>query len=267
MPASKTITWNGIPSTDVPGLVVSEILRDPIGAVRTAMVEVPGRDGAWIFPQNRGMRVMSVECFIERDTTLELRESTALFTSWLDVLGQAYLQTSDDPGVYWEAMLASVTEQTAWRGVGQYSIDWRLQPYALDEGIEVEAWISDANDIHTWDPGVDMEVFPIVQIKPTNGTLTGFTLTTNDEQLTFTGNILSGSTVSINSIALVVVSGISTDTELTGAYNPALNLMQYMDGEFPTLQPIGNNEMHFVVTGGTATAIDISVSYRKKYRK
>ena len=267
MALSKVVTWNGIASTDVPGLVIGKILRDPIGEIRTAMIPVPGRDGAWVFPQNRGMRSMVVEAFIEEPTTLELRATNVLFSDWLDVLGQAYLQISDDPGVFYEAVLESVTEDDAWRGVGIYTITWALQPYALSDAIEVEAWTADDNDVHIWDPQLGIEVFPVIQVTPTNGTLEGFQLITNDSFLTYFGSVADDATITINSISLVVLLGVSGDGMLTGAYNPAAISMQYVDGEFPVLYPGGNNEVHFIKTGGTATTINISVSYRKKIRR
>ena len=189
MAASKVITWNGVASTLVPGLVIGKIIRDPIGVVRTALVPVPGRDGAWVFPQNRGMRRMIVSCFIEEESTLDLRETDELFSAWLDVLGQAYLQTSDDPGIYYEAVLSGVSEDDAWRGVGQYTIEWDLQPYSLSESIDIESWTSDENDTHTWDPDLTIELYPVIQVTPTNGTLLGFQLITNGTQLTYAADV------------------------------------------------------------------------------
>lgn len=265
MPSTKEITWNGVSSLTVPGLVLSEVLRDPLGELKTAIVEVPGREGAWVFPKKRGMKVFSVTGHIERETKEELRVAETALAAWLDVEGEANLAFADDPGLYYQASLTGATQRSSWRGVAQYDFEWTAQPYALDEDITVETWSSGVNTDHTWSAGVLMPIAPVVTITPTDGTLTAFSLNANGYSIEYTGLISSGNSVTINAIAPIVVSGINGDLSLTGAYNPALQVMLGVDGAFPLVIPTDPNSFHFIKSTGTATAITVTVLYRKKF--
>lgn len=267
MPSSKVLVWNGVASTDVAGLTIGPMRRDPLGEIRSSYLTVPGKEGAWMFPQPRGTKILEVECFVEADDKATFEARLREFANWLDVEGEATLALGADADTFYYGALEDATQNDEWRNTATYTLTWRVQPYLLDAVVTTEAWTADDNDTHVWDPDVAVYLSPVIVVTPTNGTLTKFELDANGETLTYTGSIASGQSITINGIASVIVTGPNGDTELTGAYNPSLLAVQYMEGTFPILAPGGNNTIQFVKLGGTATAINISVSYRKRYRR
>lgn len=266
---SKVLTWNNIPSSTQDYLIIGEIVRDPIGGIRTTLMDVPGMEGAWVFPQKRGMRKITVNISISAPTQELLREAVADFAEWIDVENEAKLAISDDPGIYHLATLESIEPEGEWRGLARFTARWSAQPYSLADTVTTESWTDDESHTHSWSPDTGALVYPVIQITPNNGSLTDFTLTTNGEQLSYEGgNILSGNSITINSITGVVTAGPNTDTELTGAFDPDDLILQYVVGStFPELMPGVTNTIQFTRTGGTATSITISVKFRKKFRR
>jgi predicted phage tail component-like protein len=264
---TKTITWNGAPSTNVEGLVIGQVTRDLLGVARGSFLSVGGKEGFYHFEQARGAKKIVASMFIEVESWPTARRAAVTdFANWLDVTGEAKLIISDEPDIYYQAVLTDIPSPSEWRDfVAPFEVGWTCQPYAYDLDVGQEAWVDDISHTHTWTPALLLPVYPVVEITPLNGTLTAFSLTTNGSLMTYTGSVSSGNTLSINSIAPIVVTGSSTDLELTGAYNPVLRSMAGVNGAFPILIP-GSNSMVFLRTGGTATGFSISVTYRKKYR-
>lgn len=269
MIGSKVLTWNNIPSSLQDYLIIGEIVRDPIGGIRTSLMDVPGMEGAWVFPQKRGLRKISVNMSISAPDKETLRSAVADFAEWIDVENEAKLAISDDPGIYHLATLDSVDPEGEWNGLAKFTASWSCQPYSLSDTITTESWTDDQSHSHSWVPDTGAIVYPTIQITPNNGTLTDFTLTTNGEMLSYEGgNILTGTSVTINSISGVVTAGPSIDSELTGAYDPNDLILQYVVGAtFPELFHNVSNTIAFVRTGGTATSITITVKFRKKFRR
>jgi len=267
VPASKTIIWGGNPSTDIAGLVIGKVSRPLIGQVRSQYIDVPGRDGSWYFGERRGRRKLVAECFIQADTIAQRRDVVEQVATWYDVEIEGSLFVSDEPTVFYNAAVLEAPELDEWREVGIFELSWSIGPYGWAIEPTDELFTADADHLHSWNPGVEVVTYPVIQVTPTNGTLTGFDLTVNGDTLEYVGNILSGNTLTINSIAAVVLSGPNSDTELTGAYNPLAVSMGGVSGKFPMLLPAMTNTARFERTGGTATSIDVIVSYRKRYRR
>lgn len=267
MADSKTVTWAGIASTTIPELVVGQVTRQLIGAVRGTLVEVPGRAGGWHFAQKRGRRKVTAECFIQVDDMALRRAAVEAVANWFDIEVEAVLKFSDEPGVYYEATVLEAPDVVEWRHSGTFTLVWSVNPYAMDETITQETFAADADELHSWSPLLDVPVYPVIEITPTNGTLTGFTLTTNGQSLQYSGLIPDDTTLAVNSIAAVVTTGPNTDTELTGAYDTTFVSMSGVSGRFPVLLPDVVNTCRFQKLGGTATTITVTLSYRKMYRK
>lgn len=267
MPRSKEITWNGISSDTIPELVIGTINRQLLGSFQGSAVNVPGRPGGWFFSQPRGFRKITAECFVEVDDMADRRDAVTAVADWLDVEEEGRLFISDEPGVFYLAHLTDPGDVTEWRQTGVFELTWQCQPYSFDIISTVETWTSGIDTDHTWNPALKVPTYPVIEIKPTNGTLTGFTLETNGDLLTYVGSLADDATLTINSIGVTVTAGVNTDTELTGAFNPAYLVMSGVSGEFPVLLPGVTNNVHFTKTGGTATAITITVTYRKSYRR
>lgn len=265
--STKVVTWNGISSATIPELVIGKVQRKMIGDNRTILREIPGREGSIPFGERPGMREFRMECYVQALTFVPgRRDAVTEVADWLDVEGQAALTISDEPGVYYEAVLGDPPDPDEWREVGTFEIRFKCQPYALDTNVTTRTVNGDADFVDSWDPGITSPVFPVIEITPTNGTLTGFEFTMNGETLVWSGALADDETLTLNSISAVVLLGASGDVMLTGAYDPANLSMSGLFGSFPELVP-GVNNWQFVSTGGTATAITVEISYRKRYRK
>jgi predicted phage tail component-like protein len=237
-----------------------------IGRPRGPKVVIPGRAGFIHFDQPPGSRTITAECFIEGATPQERRDRFELLADWLDVQLQSPLILSDTADVFYLGVVEDSDEAQEWRDYGTFELIWEVQPYSYGLTPTEETWSSGVSETHNWDPEVKALVYPVIEITPTNGTLTSFDLVTNDDTLLYVGNVSNGATITINSIGAVVLAGVSNDVELTGAYDHNDLSMAGVAGQFPVLIP-GTNSVQFIKGGGTATAITITVSYRKTYRK
>lgn len=267
MSLTKTIIWDDVSSALIPELVIGQVTRDLIGLPRGSFKEVPGREGSWFFRQSRGRREIRAVCHLEAATTATRRDVIESLAEWLDVESEAKLQISDEPGIYYEAVLIEAPRPDEWREFATFELAWSAQPYSLDNDLSTESFASGVNTTHLWNPTLSVFCYPVIEITPTNGTLTGFNLTTNGDILTWSGSLADDATLTINSIAGVVLTGSNGDIELTGAYDPNLADMEGVSGTFPTLYPGGNNTITFFKVGGTATAITVTITYRKRYRR
>jgi len=264
---AKVITWNGVASSIIPELTVESFERQILGEQQGNHVKIDGREGTYYFPQSRGRRSIISKMWVLSSTFGERGDILEDVADWLDVNQEAQLILSDRPTRYWMAVLNTIPTPEEWRHLASFEIEWLVQPYSFDESISVETWTSDVDDDHIWNPGLIMDVYPVIEITPTNGTLLSLEIQANGNSLTWAGSVASGDTVTINSIAPTVVLGDSEDTMLTGAYDALAVSMAGVDGAFPILIPSGTNQVRFIKTGGTATSFSIIVSYRKKYRR
>lgn len=263
MSATKVVTWNGTASSSIPELVIGKVTRRMIGNVRGSYVSVAGREGAWFFPEKRGVREITMECFVAAESyPTDRRDAITAVADWLDVEVEAALSLSDEPGVYYMATLAETPSPDEWRELGTFEINFLAQPYSLDNTISSEVQSGDANFLFSFDPGLDIPVYPVIQITPNNGTIVDLEF----GDLLFAGSIPNGQTLTINSISATVTSGVSVDVEVTGAYDPQNMVMNGVSGVFPTLVP-GPNSFSVVNSAGTATDITVEMTYRKRYRK
>lgn len=247
---------------------MGQITRDPIGKPRTVIIEVAGKEGAWMFPQKRGVRKISAEIAVSTVAGEPLRAAMNALAEWLDIETEAKLQISDDPGIYHMGVVETVSEAVEWNGLTQFTVTWACQPLAYGEDVSLENFSTLSNIPHVWDPGLLTVLYPVIDITPTDGNMSKFQLQVNGDTLHYNGSLIpSGETVTVNSIIPAVLSGVNNDVNLTGAYDPADLLLEYVQGSFHTLLPGQDNEVNFYLQTGTATDFDINVYYRERFRR
>lgn len=267
--STKTIVWNEVSSAIVPELVLSQVWRPLLGASRNIHTYIPGRAGTWVTAGKPGLRHLRVEGYVQAASPAARRDAIEAVANWLDVEGEAHLVISDMPDRFYLATLNDMNDPNEWRETGTLELYWDIQPYSFDETISTEAWTSDADDNHTFSPGLGVPAWPVIYITPTNGTLTDFTIENNGDTLVVDDvSVASGNTIVVNSIVPIVYydNSMSYDAELTGAFPLGSVVLVGVSGVFPTLLPDIVNNIHFVKTGGTATAFTVNVEYRKTYR-
>ena len=262
----KVVKWNGVDSSIVTDLVIGQVTRQMLGATKSSSIYVPGRAGGIHIPQPPGLRKLSAECYVMSETFSGRGEAVVEVADWLDVDNEAKLEVSDRPGVFYLAALESTPQPYEWRNLGKFDISWIVQPYSYDLVVSSLLWTGDEAHFHTLEPDVSLPVYPVVVIKPTDGTMLSIVLESAAGSLVVNDlNVLSGQSVSINSLVPIVSSGVNYDESLTGAFDPNTIIVHGVSGDFPILMP-GTNNWSFIATG-TATSFSIDVQYRKTYRK
>jgi len=264
------VTWNGVSSTTIPELVCGKVTRKLVGAHRGSFVDMPGRAGSYYFPEERGRRSISIECFV-LDTSAVFptgrRDAVTAVADWVDVNRECRLIMGDQPDVFYNAVLAEAPDVDEWRETGIFELLFEAEPYSYDLAVTtyLNSMVSGVEE--SYDFGLTTATFPVIEVTPTNGTSAfGFSLAVGDTTLYYASTIATGDTVNINGLGMAVLAGTSNDVNVTGAYDPVDMLMSGVTGEFPVLLPDVNN---FTITalGGTATAFDVNFIYRKRYRK
>lgn len=263
------IIWNGTAATAaVPGIVLGQPKRDLLGKSRGAFVPVAGRRGSIYYPDYRDRRNITVEGFILTETWhTQRRDAITALADWLDVDIEARLIISDEPEVYYDAVFVDPGDTEEFRELGKFELTWAVMPYSNDLNPQSLMFTGTTSYATAFDPDLLTWVYPIIEITPQDGTLETFTFGLNGSELQWADGVLnSGDTLTINSINTVITRGPSGDAELTGAYDPTMVSLNSVTGTFPYLVP-GTNTLVFSIQDGTATEVQITVYYRKQYRK
>lgn len=254
-------------STAVPGALVIVPVRPLVGGRRDVFVDVPGKAGSWKFPEEPGDRILRFAIDILGADFPDRRAAVTALADWCDLGRVAPLIVSDLPDRYHNALLDNDPDPDEWLRRAEIDLAFRCDPYALGlvPGEEEIAASGAGSDSGTFDIDDSIDAEPVIEITPTDGTITGFTFTLNGDALGYGGpTIPSGNTVTLSSISDTVTSGVSGDTMLTGAYNPAQLVMGLISGAFGLLNP-GENTWS-LAWSGTATAVTITIGWRRRYR-
>lgn len=133
MPATKEVIWNGVSSATISSLVIGKVTRRLLGKDRTIFRDIPGKVGAWIFPEEPGMREIRMECFVQVETfPIARRDAFDEVASWLGAaFGETTLTISDEPNVYYLAVLGDSPDPDEWRDAGTFEIVFTVQPYSF----------------------------------------------------------------------------------------------------------------------------------------
>lgn len=254
-------------STAVPGALVIVPTRPLVGGRRDVFVDVPGKAGSWKFTEEPGDRTLRFEVDILGADFPDRRDAVTALADWCDLGAVAQLIIDDQPDRFHNALLENDPDPDEWLRAATVRLDFRCDPYAYATALSTETIAATGagsdSDSFTIPDTIDAE--PVVEITPTNGTITGFTFILNGDQLAYGGpTIPDDSTVTVSSISDTVTTGVSGDTMLTGAYNPANLVMGLISGGFGLLIP-GVNTWALNWTG-TATAVTIEITWRRRFR-
>lgn len=262
------LNLNGVAlSTAVPDALVLKVARQLAGARRNVFVDVPGRSGSWVFPEQPGDRTLVATLDVSSASFADRRAAIRALAYWADVGAVARLIVDDEPDRYHEAILDASTDPAEWLTyVEQLELPFRVGPYALAIALSVEtlAVSGGSPESSTFVAPDTVEGVPVVEITPTDGTMTELTWTLNGNALTFGETLLSGETVTISSLSDTVTLGVSGDVDLTGAFVPAAVAMGAVSGDFGRIIE-GVNAWSLQWTG-TATTATVTVTWRERFR-
>lgn len=258
------VTWDEVASSTIPDLYVTRVERGMWGEVRDSRISMPGRDGAWLFTENRGLRRITAELVRVRSSGERLRETVVDIADWLDKSGEKRLVFDDQPDRYWKAALASAPSVDEWMMLGKATVEWLAQPYAFAVSLSEVCASATSGGSHSWTPADQIEAYPEVVITANGGAASGIEFTMNGDTLTFDSAIGNGQSLTISSLSYTVITSPSIDTDLTGAFDPGALVMAPVSGDFPLLLP-GLNSWSVTYTG-SATSVTVCVRWRRRYR-
>jgi len=259
-----TMTLDGTALTSsVPNVRVLDVDRQLAGAVRDVHVEVPGRDGAWTFAEARGDRLITVRCAVLDGSMATVRTSVRSVAAWARKTARTKLIFSDESDRYWWAILADTSEVSEVRGVAQFVLTFRCDPYAYSTSVTTQGPQSLTDNVAwTFTPSDGVPASPEVAITSTPGIVGGFTLTVNGKSLTRPANVTAGQTITVSSISATIITGASTDTELVGVYVPANVSMANVTGDFGSIIA-GLNSV--TVNTADGSSVSATVKWRRRY--
>ncbi len=261
------VTLNSLALSDaVPDAAVLRVRRQLLGARRDRFVEVPGRPGAWVFPEEPGDRRLDLELHLLASSMANRRSSVRALAAWADTpAGAVRLILDDEPDRFYEAVLESAPDVDEWLLSGEVDLRYRVGPYAFAVSTSSTSVTASAGLASgTFVAADEVYAFPVIEVTPLNGDLTGFSITLNGDTLSWTGAVASGDTVTVSSISYTVTDGANYDVNLSGAYLVGDVNMTTVTGDFPLVVP-GTNSYSFTTTG-SATAVRFRITWRRRYR-
>ena len=265
--SSTIVTLNGSPSsTAVPELLVVAVRRELLGARRDVFIDVPGKPGSYAFAEEPGDRFLRIEFDILGDSFEDRRDAVRRLAEWADTpSGTVPLAIDDEPGRYSEAMLTGGLAVEEWLVRGSGELEYRVGPYSLADVATTETIaLSGSPDSASFSAADEIIAYPIIELTPTNGTLTSFALDLNGDTVSWSGLVLDDQTVTISSISVTITQGANVDVNLTGTFNVEDLDMADADGVFPLIVP-GSNSLDLSWTG-TATNVTVEITWRRRYR-
>lgn len=261
------ISLAGVNLSDaVPSAVIRSVTRGLVGRRRDVSVDVPGRAGAWRFPEQPGDRTLSVDIHIAADTFAERRAAVTALADWADPGTVAALIVDDEPDRYHDALLASTPSPPEWLLAAGVTLEFTVGPYSNASTLSDVDLVADTNpDSGTFTGPATISADPVLELEPVGGNLTGFDLTVDGRLLRWEGpTVAAGVIVTVSSLSDAVTLGANTDVELTGAISAGTVVMADVSGEFPTL-PTGSVSWSLAWTG-TATSVNITAAWRERHR-
>lgn len=264
---STDITFAGVAlSSVVPEAIVRKVSRQLLGESRDVFETVPGRAGAWVFPEEPGQRTIVVELELigeaDIDTTAydARRDAVRRLAQWCAHRNLESLVIDDEDDRHWLAKLASAPTPDEWLEDASIALEFTALPYAFaDELSTVSLSLTDSTP-DTFDVDDEVDAYPVIEIEATEDIPSGIILTVNGVQLAYGDPLGTGDVITVSSLSFTVALGANTDTNLDGVFVPDDLSMLNVEGDFPILTN-GSNSIE--VDGGDC---DVTVTWRRRFR-
>lgn len=253
--------------------VVTRATRPLSGAIRAEFVEVAGRDGAWAYDEEDGEIPLSFDVVVLVDDIATRRAAIAALRAWFRTpSGRKALIVSDEPDRFWDAKIpaAGAIEDDEYAGLA--TITFSARPYAYATATDTEAVAASGSpDSGTFTLDLDTEAEPVIEITPTNGTITSFVLTVNGAEIAWQDGsagdpttIAQDETITISTLSQTVTLAVNVDVNLTGAFDPDdVDMALVAITGFPILVDVSN--AWALSWTGTATTVDIDFTWRERF--
>ena len=250
-----TATLGGVDSSSIADLVITGVRRQVTPAVRDVYLEVPGRAGAWHFPERGGDRELELGLLLASSSFAGRRTAARAVGRWLwpaaDLAPRRQLIVSDEPDRYDLVALADAVDVDELLETGQGSATFRTGPFSYSTTQDTaDLTLTPSSSLDTFDIAAGAD---LANELPFRVTLTpqlaigGFILTVNEVELTYGNAVAGGEVVTVDTDTLsVLLQGQPALTSVTGA--------------FATLAA-GTNTVEL----SADQAVDLSFTWRRRY--
>ncbi len=258
-----TVTFGGVASTTIPSFMCHEVERDLVAQRRTAFEDIPGMEGAYVFPEEPGLRRIELDCSVLVDAVdPELRRAAVRdVAAWYNRPTMQKHVIGDEPGVYDMAIAADAPSVREWRQRGKFKLPFWTEPYTYQETLQNHTEVASAaadtfvvNNIgDVWTPF-------IIQVRAATAS-TGCHITVNGRTWEYNETIGALGYVTFNTRAGVITNAANFDTDLQGVFDPNQVDMANTDGRPPWLEPGSNNVQVIMST----TAYTVNIWWRGRF--
>ncbi len=248
-----TIELDGASSDLIPDLEILAVRRTAVPSVRDVYLEVPGRPGAWAFPEAGGDREVEVDLNIVSATTAARRAAVREVGAWLWSVDTRKLVINDEPDRYVWARIAGAPAVAELMERADLTATFRVSAWA-EELTETTGQLALTGDgtPGTIPIGPDTALAPAFPVELTltpDAATSEVAIDINGAVLTYTGNLTASDTLTVNTGTLTVL--------LNG--QPALTSVA---GRFGQLGP-GAGQV--ALTDPTTAAWTAGYTYRRRY--
>lgn len=235
---SLGFTFDGIHSSAY-GVVMKSKNRQVLPAVNDAYVQIPGRQGSYLFPRELADRIIAVDCSVLKATIPLLRSSLREIAAWLYTADRKTLVFDDEPGKNYRAKLDSAINLEQAFVLGKFNLHFRCEPLAY--GTEVTT--NFVNDSATVTNTGSADTEPYFQ--------TTFTATATEWKITLGTDYCR--VIHAFQIGDVLIMNFATGAVLLNGAR-AMNLLDWQNSRFFTLV-VGNNALAVTPTGKSVTLV------------
>jgi predicted phage tail component-like protein len=261
---SYVVTYAGVPSTDLTGFICHEVERGLIGARRTTFENIPGMEGAYVAPEEPGLRRIEIDASILIDAVNPAQRRAAVreVAAWYSHASMQKLIISDEPDLFEMAIAAEAPNVREWRQRGQFVLPFWTEPYSYQVELQHAAATAVGTTV---DVIVDVDgtapTTPFIVEMTASGASSFQYVTVNGRTWTRGTALAGGQSVTFNTKAGVMLLGVNTDTDLQGVYDPDDVSMGGGSGRPPWLEP----GLNTIEVGMNHTGFDVDVWWRGRH--
>lgn len=245
---SAGFTFDGTHSS-AKDLKVLRIHRSVLPGSRHRFQEVPGRAGAYLFPEEPGDRAVVALCGLVGASQGDLISQERNVAEWLLTRSRERLVLDDDPSWWLNAIVVNPAEVTDALDLGQFEVEFRCDPYvyALNESSASASLGASVTFASAEVPDV-----PVRIVVYATGTVVGPSVTVGGTTIGYAGTIVAGEAIIWDSVDLLslLVDGATATAARDGTWDSSLGTPILPQGTFP----VASQGTVAVLTAGSGTA-------------
>ena len=231
-------TFNGTASSTY-DIISTSRTSQVLPEVNDRYLQIPGRDGSYLFDGELADRIIEVECAINKDTLANLSAEIRDVAAWLHTTERKALVFDDESSLTYQAKVEGEINLEQIASLGRFTIIFRCSPFAY--GTEVtENFASDAataNNTGTY------EALPTFNATFTD-TASEWKVTLGSKFVRVVHSFQIGDTLEVNhSTGAVIING-----------SRALDKLDWQNSEFFSLA-VGNNSLAITPTGKCTASV------------